>query len=328
MGERSFVCVIDPLASLNPKKDSSIAMMEAAAARGWKVGVIQDGDLWWQHGQPVCAKVTWIHIDRGDAKALNTPWYTVQGEEQLALNTLSAVMMRKDPPFTAEFVTATWLLEQAEREGARIFNKPAAIRDHNEKFTIAQFPQFVVPTLVSRNPQQLKAFLDTHPDAIAKPLDGMGGTSIFRMKKGDQNTGVILETLTEYGQKTAMIQRYIPEIQDGDKRILLIDGEPVPYCLARLPKEGEHRGNLAAGGTGRAQALSDTDWHIANTLGPVLKARGLLLVGLDVIGQHLTEVNVTSPTCFREIMDQTGFQVADVLVHALEARLQHEVDAC
>ncbi|HEX4855272.1 MAG TPA: glutathione synthase, partial [Limnobacter sp.] len=243
MSSRSFVCVVDPLVSLNPKKDSSIAMMEAAQARGWKVGVIEDGSLYWSLGQGVRAKVSWIGLDRA-AK----PWFNELGHEDVALKDLDAIIMRKDPPFDAEFVTATWLLEQAEREGARVFNSPRAIRDHNEKFTIAQFAQFVVPTLVSRNAAQLKGFLDQHPDAIAKPLDGMGGTSIFRLKKGDQNIGVILETLTDYGRKTAMIQRYIPEIVDGDKRVLLIHGEPVPYCLARLPKDGEHRGNLAAGG--------------------------------------------------------------------------------
>lgn len=321
MTERRFVCIIDPLPKLNPKKDSTVAMLEAAQAKGWKVGVIEEGQVWWRHGSPVSATVTWLNIDRGTSQALNKVWYTPQGQEMVALKDLDAVVMRKDPPFSAEFVAATWLLEQAEREGALILNKPSAIRDHNEKFAIAQFPEFVVPTLVSRQPDQLKAFLDDYPDAIAKPLDGMGGTSIFRMKKGDPNTGVILEMLTEYGQKTAMIQRYIPEIKEGDKRILLIDGEVVPYCLARVPKAGEHRGNLAVGGTGIAQALSDSDWHIARTLGPVLKQRGLLLVGLDVIGSHLTEVNVTSPTCFREIMDQTGFPVADMFVKAVEGRM-------
>ncbi len=320
MTSRSFVCVIDPLVSLNPKKDSTIAMMESAQGRGWKVGVIEDGAMYWERGAGVRAQVTWLHVDRAKAS-----WYAELGSEDLAMKDLDAVIMRKDPPFDAEFVTATWLLEQAEREGARVFNSPRAIRDHNEKFSIAQFEQFVVPTLVSRNATQLRSFLDRYPDAIAKPLDGMGGTSIFRMKKGDFNTGVILETLTDYGRKTAMIQRYIPEIVDGDKRVLLINGEPVPFCLARLPKEGEHRGNLAAGGTGRAQPLSDSDLNIARQLGPVLKARGLLLVGLDIIGSNLTEVNVTSPTCFREIMDQTGFPVADTFVQAVEAALQGEV---
>lgn len=317
MSLRSFVCVIDPLASLNPKKDSSIAMMESAQARGWKIGVIEEGGLYWSSSQGVRARVVWISIDR-----TATPWYAQLGHEDVALKDLNAVIMRKDPPFDSEFVTATWLLEQGEREGARVFNSPRALRDHNEKFTIAQFPQFTVPTWVSRNAAQLREFLDHYPDAIAKPLDGMGGASIFRLKKGDQNTGVILETLTDHGRRTAMIQRYIPDIVDGDKRVLLINGEPVPYCLARLPKEGEHRGNLAAGGTGRAQPLSDTDWQIARTLGPELRKRGLLLVGLDVIGQNLTEVNVTSPTCFREIMDQTGFPVADTFVQAVDDALK------
>lgn len=320
MTSRSFVCVIDPLTSLNPKKDSSIAMMESAQSHGWKVGVIEDGGMHWASGSGVRAQVVWINVDRA-----NKPWYSEVGREEVALKDLDAIIMRKDPPFDAEFVTATWLLEQGEREGARVFNSPRAIRDHNEKFTIAQFEQFVVPTMVSRNAAQLRGFLEHYPDAIAKPLDGMGGTSIFRMKKDDQNVGVILETLTDYGRKTAMIQRYIPEIVDGDKRVLLINGEPVPYCLARLPKKGEHRGNLAAGGTGRAQPLSESDWHIARTLGPELKKRGLLLVGLDIIGQNLTEVNVTSPTCFREIMDQTGFPVADTFVQAVEAALQETV---
>lgn len=317
MSSRSFVCLIDPLTSLNPKKDSSIAMLESAQSRGWKIGVVEDGCMHWASGTGVRAQVVWIVIDRA-----NTPWYHELGREEIALKDLDAVVVRKDPPFDVEFVTTTWLLEQAEREGARVFNSPRAIRDHNEKFTIAQFQQFVVPTLVSRNAAQLRSFLDHHPDAIAKPLDGMGGTSIFRLKKGDQNTGVILETLTDFGRKTAMIQRYIPEIVEGDKRILLINGEAVPYCLARLPKEGEHRGNLAAGGTGRAQPLSEQDWAIAHALGPELRKRGLLLVGLDIIGENLTEVNVTSPTCFREIMEQTGFPVADTFVQAVDTVLQ------
>lgn len=316
MSQPSFVSVIDPLVSLNPKKDSTIAMMESAQARAWRVGVIEDGDMHWELGRGVHAKIKWLAVDRSKA-----PWFRVVGEEVCALADISAVIMRKDPPFDAEFVSSTWLLSQAEREGARVFNSPAAIRDHNEKFTIAQFEEFVVPTIVSRDPDALKQFLTQYPDAIAKPLDGMGGTSIFRIQKGDPNVGVILETLTQYGKKTAMLQRYIPEIVDGDKRILLINGEAVPYALARLPKEGEHRGNLAAGGTGRAQPLSEHDKQIAAKLGPELVKRGLMLVGLDVIGNNLTEVNVTSPTCFREIQDQTGYPVADTFVQAVEKQL-------
>lgn len=313
MSQQSFVSVVDPLASLNPKKDSTIAMMESAQARAWKVGFIEDGQISWSQATGVIGRVTWVVVDRQQS-----PWYKVLGVENCALKNLTAIIMRKDPPFDAEFVTSTWLLEQAEREGAKIFNSPAAIRDHNEKFTIAQYPEFTVPTLVSRQQNQLRAFLNEHPDAIAKPLDGMGGSSIFRLRKDDPNVGVILETLTQYGSKTAMIQQYIPDIVDGDKRILLINGEPMPYALARLPKEGEHRGNLAAGGTGRAQPLSESDRQIALTVGPGLAKKGLMLVGLDVIGRSLTEVNVTSPTCFREIHDQTGFSVADAFVQAIE----------
>lgn len=316
MSQPSFVCVVDPLTSLNPKKDSTIAMWESAQARAWRIGVIEDGDLHWQMGEGVSAKVKWIAVDRS-----KSPWYRVLGEEVCKLAELDAIVMRKDPPFDSEFVASTWLLSQAEIEGAKVFNSPSAIRDHNEKFTIAQFSKHVVPTVVSRDPQILRNFLAQYPDAIAKPLDGMGGTSIFRIQKGDPNVGVILETLTQYGSKTAMVQRYIPEIVDGDKRILLINGEPVPYALARLPKEGEHRGNLAAGGTGRAQPLSENDKLIAAELGPILVKRGLMLVGLDVIGNHLTEVNVTSPTCFREIQDQTGFPVADTFVQAIEKQM-------
>ena len=306
--------VADPLASFKIYKDTTFAMMREAQRRGHTVLACEPRDLQWVSGGRVTARVQHLHLT-GDAER----WFDITTtDDALALADVDAVLMRKDPPFDSEYFYATHLLEQAEREGARVFNKPSAIRDHNEKFSIAQFPQFVVPTLVSRNADQLRAFLDTWPDAIAKPLDGMGGSSIFRMKAGDPNVGVILETLTQHGQKTAMIQQYIPDIVDGDKRVLLIAGQPVPYALARLPKAGEHRGNLAAGGTGRAQPLSEHDLHIAHTLGPELIKRGLMLVGLDVIGRNLTEVNVTSPTCFREIMDQTGFPVADTFVQAIE----------
>ncbi|MFN7834707.1 MAG: glutathione synthase [Burkholderiaceae bacterium] len=306
--------IVDPLATLAVKKDSTIAMMEAAQARGWQVGAIEDGGLAWRSGHGVEARVQWLRVERGAA-----PWWTVVERQTVPLAALDAVVMRKDPPFDAEFIAATWLLEQACREGARVFNAPAAIRDHNEKFSIAQFAEFIVPTIVSRDPAQLRAFLDEHPDAIAKPLDGMGGHSIFRLQRADPNAGVILETLTQYGRRSAMVQRYIPEIVEGDKRVLLIAGQVVPYALARIPKNGEHRGNLAAGGTGRAQPLSAGDQRIAERLAPELWRRGLLLVGLDIIGSHLTEVNVTSPTCFREIMEQTGFDVAGQFMRAVEA---------
>ncbi len=309
----SVVFVIDPLVSLNIKKDSTVAMMQSAQARGWRVGVIEDGGLSWSSVGGVTGDVVWITVDLA-----HTPWWTAQSADTVRLSEIDAIVMRKDPPFDAEFVASTWLLEQAEREGAQVFNKPSAIRDHNEKFSIAQFAQHIVPTIVTRKAGVAREFLQQYPDAIAKPLDGMGGHMIFRLRADDPNVGVILETLTQHGQKTAMIQRYIPQIVDGDKRVLLIAGQAVPYALARLPKAGEHRGNLAAGGTGRAQALSATDLAIAQQLGPELHKRGLLLVGLDIIGSNLTEVNVTSPTCFREITDQTGFDVADCFMQALE----------
>jgi glutathione synthase len=230
--------------------------------------------------------------------------------------------MRKDPPFDLEYVTSTWLLSAAERRGARVFNAPGAIRDHNEKLAIFEFPQFVAPTLVSRDPDQLHAFIDTQQDVILKRLDTMGGEHIFRVRADDPNRNVIIETIALGGDRSVMAQRYIPEIRDGDKRILLIDGKPVPHCLARIPKPGESRGNLAAGGRGVAQPLSPRDLTIAHAVGETLATRGLLLVGLDVIGDWLTEVNVTSPTCFREIQDQTGFDVAGLFIDALEARLR------
>ena len=316
MSQPSVVFVIDPLQSLNPKKDSTLAMMEAARKRGLRVGVIEDGGLSWSQATGVTGWVRWVSIDM-----LGNPCCVVLAEQSMPLRALSAVVMRKDPPFNAEFVASTWLLEQAEREGARVFNRPSAIRDHNEKFSIAQFPQFTVPTLVTRRADQVREFLEAEGIAILKPLDGMGGESIFRLHKDDPNIGVILESVNKRGAQTVMVQRYIPEIAQGDKRVLLIQGKPVPYALARLPKAGEHRGNLAAGGTARAQPLSAREAEIAEALGPVLAQRGLFLVGLDVIGDYLTEVNVTSPTCFREIEMQTGFDVAGLFMDTLLASL-------
>ena len=226
-------------------------------------------------------------------------------------------MMRKDPPFDMEYVYSTYLLEAAEREGAKVFNRPRAIRDHNEKFAIALFPQFLAPTLVTRDAGQLQAFVDAEGDAIVKPLDGMGGASIFRVRRDDPNRNAILETVGQQGARTVMVQRYLPEIAEGDKRLLLIAGEPVPYVLARIPKAGETRGNLAAGGRGVARPLTGRDREIAEALGPTLWAQGLLVVGLDVIGASLTEVNVTSPTCFVEIAEQTGFDVAGMFADAI-----------
>jgi len=246
-------------------------------------------------------------------------WYHIDLPRQTSLGEFDAVLMRKDPPFDAEYVASTWLLEQAVRDGARVFNDPRAIRDHSEKLAVMEFPQFCVPTLVTRLAGQIHAFIEAHGDVVVKPLDGMGGESVFRVTDADPNRYVIVETITAHGRRTVMAQRYIPEIRDGDKRILVIAGKPVPFSLARIPKPGETRGNLAVGGTGVARPLSERDLAIANAVGPLLASRGLLLVGLDVIGDYLTEVNVTSPTCFREITDQSGFDVPGMFIDALEA---------
>lgn len=304
--------IVDPLDKLKPVKDSSIAMMREAARRGHEVWTVQREGLS-LHGDEVSAAAVRIRLLDGDA-----PWYAAQEAATHALREFDAVLMRQDPPFDFEYITATWMLERAAAAGVRVFNHPRAVRDHSEKVSICEFPDLITPTVVTRDVAAINAFIDTHGDCILKPLDGMGGSRIFRVRADDANRNVIIETLTEDGARTLMAQRYIPEISLGDKRVLLIDGEPVPYCLARIPKAGETRGNLAAGGRGVAQPLSDTDLAIARRLGPVLAARGLLLVGLDVIGDRLTEINVTSPTCFVEITEQTGFDVAAMFVDALE----------
>ena len=307
--------VLDPLDSLKTYKDSSVAMMREAASRGHRLCVIQQGDVAWRGGQVVgYARALEFTGQEGDGHR----WYRTEEPRETLLQEFDAVLMRKDPPFDMEYVYSTYLLELAEDQGARVFNSPRGVRDHNEKLAIAKFPQFTVPTLVTRQERLIRDFLEEHRDIILKPLDGMGGASVFRVDSADHNISVILETLTQYGTRTIMAQRYIPEIAQGDKRILLIDGVPVPYALARIPKPGESRGNLAAGGTGVAQPLSARDREIAVALGPVLRDRGLMLVGLDVIGDYLTEINVTSPTCMREIANQTGFNAAAMMIDALE----------
>jgi len=306
--------VADPLSSFKIYKDSTFAMMREAQRRGHQVLACEPQDIVWQSGQRVTARVQRVHLT-GHAEA----WYEVQGiDEHMALSACDAVVMRKDPPFDSEYFYATHLLEQAEREGAKVFNKPSALRDHPEKLAILEFAQFISPTLVTRDPQAVRAFHAQHRDIILKPLDGMGGMGIFRVKDDGLNLGAIIETLNRDGAQTVMVQKFIPAIDKGDKRVLVIGGKVVPYCLARIPQGGEVRGNLAAGGKGVAQAISARDQEIAEALGPVLAQRGLLLVGLDVIGDCLTEVNVTSPTCFQEIFDQTGFDVAAMFVDALE----------
>ncbi len=305
--------VVDPLHSFKIYKDSTYAMLVEANARGHELYVLRQEDLVWKRNKVVgIARQVTLRNHPKD-------WYYLDPALEMALTQFDAVVMRKDPPFDMEYVTSTWLLEIAVGQGARVFNDPRAIRDFSEKLAIAKFSQFTAPTLVTRLAIQIDAFIDEHHDVILKPLDGMGGMSIFRVREDDPNRNVIIETLTNLGTRSIMAQRYIPEISEGDKRILLIGGKPVPYCLARIPKAGESRGNLAAGGTGVCRALSDRDREIAETLAPELMSRGLLLVGLDVIGNYLTEVNVTSPTCFREITDQSGFNVAAMFMDALEA---------
>jgi glutathione synthase len=287
-------------------------MMVEAARRGHEIHVMLQEDLAWRRGT-VTGTMSRLTV-LPDRKH----WYELDAPAERALRDLDCVLMRKDPPFDIEYVTSTWMLEQAQREGARVFNDPRALRDHSEKFALTQFSQFAPITMVTRSAAQLQAFIDEHADVVLKPLDGMGGHAIFRVTDRDANRNVIIETLSEHGSRTVMAQRYIPEIRDGDKRVLLIDGKPAPYCLARIPKAGETRGNLAAGGTGVARPLTERDREIAEALGPELARRGLLLVGLDIIGEYLTEVNVTSPTCFQEIRDQTGFDVPGMFIDAVE----------
>jgi glutathione synthase len=291
-------------------------MMRAAQARGHEVLVCEQISLKWERGM-VSATATRLDLTDNDED-----WYRPHETVARPLAEFGAVLMRKDPPFDMEFVASTWLLSEAERQGARVFNAPRALRDHNEKFTIAQFPQFTVPSLVARGMPELQAFIDEHRLCVLKRLDGMGGAGIFVVRHDEPNRNSIVETISAFGTRSVMAQRYIPEIKDGDKRVLLIDGKVVPHCLARIPKAGESRGNLAAGARGVAQPVTARHREIAEALGPVLAERGLLLVGLDVIGDYLTEVNVTSPTCFREIHDQTGFDVPGMFLDALESKLQ------
>lgn len=309
--------IIDPLPGLSAYKDSSVAMMQALKARGHTLSVTLIGDLYLEAGV-VKARAQPIDLVDG-ADLQGSQWWTVRGEAvDRPLEQFDAVLMRTDPPFDLEYLYATHLLDRAALRGARVFNSGAALRNHPEKLAIMEFADFVAPTLVTRSIERLRKFHDLHGDVIVKPLDGMGGDGVFRIRSDDPNLGSILETLTENGSRTIMAQRYIPDIKQGDKRILIIGGEPVPYSLARIPLAGETRGNLAAGGRGVAQPLTERDWEIARTLAPVLAERGLLLVGLDVIGDWLTEVNVTSPTCFVEISQQTDFNVSAFFVKALE----------
>ncbi|MCY7308557.1 MAG: glutathione synthase [Rhodoferax sp.] len=310
--------VADPLESFKVYKDSTFAMMRELQQRGHLVSACEPAGLSWQSGGVVQAAVRAIRLT-GAADH----WFEVvsgaHGESQRALRDFGAVVMRKDPPFDSEYFYATHLLEQAEREGVRVFNKPRALRDHPEKLAVMEFAQFCGPTLVTRSAADVRDFHALHRDIILKPLDGMGGTGIFRVRDDGLNLGAITETLNRDGVQSVMIQKFLPQIAQGDKRVLVIGGKPVPFCLARIPQGGEVRGNLAVGGKGVAQPLSARDRQIAEAIGPVLAARGLLLVGLDIIGEHVTEINVTSPTCFQEITQQTGFNVAAMFADALLA---------
>ncbi len=304
--------VMDPISSINIKKDSSFAMLLEAQKRGYEIHYMEMQDLQLDQG-----------IAMADTKTLKVEqnpesWYEFLSEQTIELSDLDVVLMRKDPPFDTEYIYATYILERAEEKGTLIVNKPQSLRDCNEKLYTAWFADLTPTTIVTRKAEKIKAFQEEHGDVILKPLDGMGGASIFRVKKNDPNVSVIIETLTNHGQNYALAQTFVPDISNGDKRILIVDGEPMPYCLARIPAEGETRGNLAAGGTGVARPLSDTDWQIANAIAPTLKQKGLIFVGLDVIGDKVTEINVTSPTCIREIEAAFDVSITGKLMDAIE----------
>ena len=310
--------VTDPISDINIKKDSSFAMLLDAQARGYQLFYMEMHDLAMVNGK---AMATMRELS---VKQDADQWFTLGESVDTPLAELDVILMRKDPPFDTEFIYATYMLERAEEEGVLIVNKPQSLRDANEKLFTAWFSEFTPETIVTRDAKRIRAFHQLKQDIILKPLDGMGGTSIFRVKKDDPNVGVIIETLTSYGQQYAMAQAFIPEITQGDKRILVVDGEPVPYALARIPMKGETRGNLAAGGSGVAQPLSESDWKIARAIGPELKKRGLIFVGLDVIGDKLTEINVTSPTCIKEIEAAFDVNITGMLMDAIEARISQQ----
>jgi glutathione synthase len=316
---RNILFVADPLDQFKIYKDTTFSMMREAQRRGHRIAACLPEDLQWQSGGLVTAVVQQITLT-GDAK----DWYRVDSTEPRALKDFDVVLMRKDPPFDAEYIYATHLLEQAEREGGHVVNTPRALRDHPEKLAIMEFPQFVTPTLVTRSAASVRAFHAEHGDIILKPLDGMGGMGIFRVKADALNLGSIVETLNKDGAETIMVQRFVPQVTEGDKRILIINGVPAPFVLARIPQGTEVRGNLAAGGLGVAQPLTDRNREIAETIGRQLAPRGLLLIGLDVIGDAVTEINVTSPTCFQEITEQTGFDVPAMFIDALEENLSQK----
>jgi len=307
--------VMDPITDIKIHKDSSFAMLLEAQQRGYELYYLEMSDLYLDNGRAF-ASTKQLKVQRDPQN-----WFELAEEETIALSELDVVLMRKDPPFDTEYIYATYILERAEDEGCLIVNKPQSLRDANEKLFTSWFSEFTPETLVSSDAKKIRAFYAKHQDIILKPLDGMGGASIFRVKPDDANLAVIIETLTNHGQNYCMAQGFISQISDGDKRILVVDGEPVPYCLARIPAKGETRGNLAAGGRGEARPLSESDWRIARAIGPKLKEKGLIFVGLDVIGDKLTEINVTSPTCIQEIEAAFDVSITGMLMDAIEARL-------
>jgi len=309
--------VMDPIASINYKKDTTLAMLWAAQDRGWQLFYMEQGDLYLEQGV-ARARMAQLTVRRDPQN-----WFSVAAPQDGDLDQLDVILMRKDPPFDNEYIYSTYILEAAERKGTLIVNRCQSLRDCNEKVFATRFPQCCPPVLVSADMQRLKAFHLQHDDAIFKPLDGMGGSAVFRVKPGDPNVSVILEMLTQHGSRTIMAQKFIPQIELGDKRILMIAGEPVPYCLARVPLAGETRGNLAAGGSGRPQALTERDQWIAAQVGGSLREKGLLFVGLDVIGDYLTEINVTSPTCVREIDAAYELDIAGQLMDCIAGELKN-----
>ncbi len=307
--------IMDPIGLITYYKDSTLAMLLAAQRRGWALHYMEMGDLYMEDGVAMARmRPIEVHADE-------THWYDLGTPEARPLHTLDTILMRKDPPFDMEYIYATYMLEQAERQGTLVVNRARSLRDANEKVFTSHFPQCTPPTLISRRADQLREFVQQHGETILKPLEGMGGASIFKTAPGDPNTSVIIETLTQYGSRFAMAQRFIPEISEGDKRILLIDGEPVPYALARVPAKGELRGNLAAGGEGVGVELSERDYWICQQVADTLREMGLLFVGLDVIGDFLTEINVTSPTCIRELDRQYDLDIGAQLMDAIEKHL-------
>ncbi|MCZ6560344.1 MAG: glutathione synthase [Gammaproteobacteria bacterium] len=314
-----FGVVMDPIADIKPYKDSTFAMLLAASARGWTLRYMEQSDLWVENGKAM-ARTRPLEV-----RDQTTDWFALGDGEEMPMADLDVVLMRKDPPFDMEYIYTSYILELAQEQGSLVINNPASLRDANEKVYMSWFPQCCADTLITRSITRIKAFARAHEKIVLKPLDGMGGKSIFIVARDDPNSSVIAETLTDFGRQFTMAQQFLPEISEtGDKRILLIDGEPVPYALARFPAEGEARGNLAAGGSSRGLPLTERDYWICTQIGQALKEKGLLFVGLDVIGDYMTEINVTSPTCIRELDAEFELDIGGQIMDAIQARLTEE----